>query len=56
MDERSARREDLYLHRTTEHRNTKTAIHASRGIRIHDPSNEAAKTYSISRAVTGIGC
>jgi hypothetical protein len=30
-------------HNTTQHRNTKTNIHASIGIRTHDPSNQAAK-------------
>jgi hypothetical protein len=34
----SARRKDLYLHRTTQ----QTNIHASRGIWTRDPSNQAA--------------
>jgi hypothetical protein len=54
LDEWSARRKGLYLHRTTQHRNTKTNIHASSGIRTHDPINQAAKTYALDRAVTGI--
>jgi hypothetical protein len=40
----SARRKGLYLHRTTQHRNTKTNIHASSGIRTHNPSKQAANT------------
>jgi hypothetical protein len=32
----------LYLHRTTEHRKTRTNIHALSGIRTHDPSNQPA--------------
>jgi hypothetical protein len=46
----------LYLH-TTEHRkNNKRNIHVSNGIRTHDSSNEAAKTYALCCAaiVTGI--
>jgi hypothetical protein len=53
LEEWSARRKGLYLHRTTQHRNTKTNIHASTGIRTHDPRNQAAKTYSLDRATTG---
>jgi hypothetical protein len=55
LDEWSARRKGLYLHRTTQHRNTKTNIHASSGIRTHDPSNQVAKTYALHRAAIGIG-
>jgi hypothetical protein len=44
LDEWSARRKGLYLHRTTQHRNTKTNIHASSGILTHVPINQAAKT------------
>jgi hypothetical protein len=32
----------LYLHRTTQHRKTRTNIHALSGIRTHDPSNQPA--------------
>jgi hypothetical protein len=32
-----------------------TNIHASSGIRTHDPSNQAAKTYALDRAATGTG-
>jgi hypothetical protein len=53
-DELSARRKGLYLHRTTQHRNTKTNINASNGIRTHDPSNQAANTYALDLAATGI--
>jgi hypothetical protein len=38
LDERSARRRCLYLHRTTQ----QTNIHAPSGIRTRDPSNRAA--------------
>jgi hypothetical protein len=34
----------LYLHRTTQHRKTRTNIHALSGIGTHDPSNLQAKT------------
>jgi hypothetical protein len=30
-------------------------MHASRGIRTHDPSNQAAKIHVLDRAATGIG-
>jgi hypothetical protein len=43
----------LYLNRTTQHRNTKTNIHASSEIRAHDPSKKAAKTYALDCAATG---
>jgi hypothetical protein len=56
LDVWSVRRKGLYLHRTTQHRNTKTDIHASNGIRSHYPSNQAAKTYALDREATGIGC
>jgi hypothetical protein len=46
LDEGSARRRDLYLHRTTEHRNP-TNIHAPSGIRTRDPSNRAAADLRI---------
>jgi hypothetical protein len=46
----SARRRDLYLHRTTQHIDT-TNIHVPSGIRTCDPSNQAAA----DRAATGIG-
>jgi hypothetical protein len=37
----------LYLHRTTQHTKTRTYIHASSGIRTHDPS-VPAKTIRAS--------
>jgi hypothetical protein len=55
LDDWSARRKGLYLHTTTQHRNTKTNIHASSGIRPHDPSFQAAKTYALDGAATGTG-
>jgi hypothetical protein len=33
----------------------KDNINASKGIRTHDPSNQAAMTYAVDRAATGIG-
>jgi hypothetical protein len=47
--------QNLCLHRTTQHRNTRTNTHASSGIRTHDPSNQAAKTYALDRAATANG-
>jgi hypothetical protein len=41
LDEWSARRRGLYLHRTTQYINT-TNIHSPSGIRTRDPSNQAA--------------
>jgi hypothetical protein len=45
----------LYLHGTTQHRKTRTNIHALSEIRTHDPSNQPAKTQASDRtaAVTG---
>jgi hypothetical protein len=43
------------LHRTIQQRNTKTNIHAPSGIRTHDPSNQAAKTYATDHVDTGTG-
>jgi hypothetical protein len=45
----------LYLHRTTQYRETRTNIHALTGIRTHDPSNQSAKTHASDRTaiVTG---
>jgi hypothetical protein len=37
------------------HINTKANIHAPSSIRTRDPSNQAAKTYALHRAVTGTG-
>jgi hypothetical protein len=45
LDEWSARRRDLYLHRTTQ----QTDIHASSGIRNRDPSNQAAADLRLRR-------
>jgi hypothetical protein len=50
-DEWSSRCKGLYLNRTTQHRYTN--IHTWSGIRTHDPSNQAAKTYALDRATTG---
>jgi hypothetical protein len=55
LDEWSARRKVLCPQRTTQLWNTKTNIHASSGIRTHDPSNQTAKTYALDRAATGTG-
>jgi hypothetical protein len=42
----------LYLHRTTQHRKTRTNIRAFSGIRTHDPSNQPAKTSASDRTAT----
>jgi hypothetical protein len=47
--------QDLYLHRTTQHRKTRTNIHAFSGIRTHDPSNQPAKTHASDRTATVTG-
>jgi hypothetical protein len=44
----------LYLHRTTQHRKTRTNIHALSGIRTHDPSNQPTKTHASDRTATVI--
>jgi hypothetical protein len=38
-----------YLHRTTQHRKTRTHIHVSSGIRTHDPSVRAAEDSTCLR-------
>jgi hypothetical protein len=45
----------LYLHRTTQHRMTRTNIHALSGIRTHDPRNQPAKTHASDRTATVTG-
>jgi hypothetical protein len=45
----------LYLHRTTQHRKTRTNIHTLSGIRTHDLSNQPAKTYASDRTATVTG-
>jgi hypothetical protein len=45
----------LYLHRTTQHRKTRTNIHALSGIRTHNPSNQPAKTHASDRTATVTG-
>jgi hypothetical protein len=53
LDEGSARRRGLYLHRTTQHTNTRhkhTTIHALSGIRTRDPSNQAAAYLRLKTA------
>jgi hypothetical protein len=42
----------LYLHRTTQHRKTRTNIHALSGIRTHNPSNQPVKTHASDRTAT----
>jgi hypothetical protein len=41
-----------YLHRTTQHRKTRTNIHALSGIQTHDPSNQPDKTHASDRTAT----
>jgi hypothetical protein len=45
----------LYLHRTTQHRKTRTNIHALSGTRTHDPNNQQAKTHASDRTATVTG-
>jgi hypothetical protein len=45
----------LYLHRTTQHRKTRTDIHVLSGIRTHDPSNQPTKTHASDRTATVTG-
>jgi hypothetical protein len=45
----------LYLHRTTQHRQTRTNIRTLSGIRTHDQSNQPAKTHSSDRTTTVTG-
>jgi hypothetical protein len=47
--------QDLYPHRTTQYRKTRTNIRALGGIRIHDPSNQLAKTHTSDRMATVTG-
>jgi hypothetical protein len=44
-----------YLHRTTQHRKTRTNIHALSGIQTHVPSNQPAKTDASDRTATVTG-
>jgi hypothetical protein len=53
LDELSARRKCLYLHRTTQIIRTRTSIHALSGIQTHDLSVQATKTYASNCANTG---
>jgi hypothetical protein len=45
----------FYLHRTTQHRKTRTNIHALSGIRTHDPSNQPTKNHTSDRKATVTG-
>jgi hypothetical protein len=45
----------LYLHRTTQHKKTRTNIHALSGIRTHDSSNQPTKTHASDRTATVTG-
>jgi hypothetical protein len=45
----------LYLHRITQHRKTRTNIHALSGIRTHDLSDQPAKTHASDRTATVTG-
>jgi hypothetical protein len=44
----------LYLQRTTQHKKTRTNIHALSGIQTRDPLIQAAKPHALDRAVTYI--
>jgi hypothetical protein len=54
LDKWSARRSGLYLHRTTQHINTRENIHALSWIRTRDPSNQAAADHDPSMHVTTV--
>jgi hypothetical protein len=45
----------FYLHGTTQHRKTRTNIHALSGIRTHEPSNQPPKTHASDSMVTVTG-
>jgi hypothetical protein len=45
----------LYLHRKTQHRKTRTNIHALSGIRTHDHGNQPAKTHASDGTATVTG-
>jgi hypothetical protein len=45
----------LYLHMTTQHRKTRTNVHALSGIRTNDPSNQSTKTHASDRTATVTG-
>jgi hypothetical protein len=45
----------LYLHRTTQHRKTRTNILPLSGIRTHDPNNQPVKTHASDRTATVTG-
>jgi hypothetical protein len=47
--------QDLYLHRTKQHRKTRANIHTLSGIRTHDPSNQPTKTHASDRTATVTG-
>jgi hypothetical protein len=48
-----SRRKGLYLHRKSQHTNTRTNIRALSGIRTHCLSVQAIKAYASDRAATG---
>jgi hypothetical protein len=45
----------LYLHRTAQHRKTRTNIHASNDVRTHNPNFRAIKAHALDRAATVTG-
>jgi hypothetical protein len=45
----------LCLHRTAQHRKTRTNIHAFTGTPTRDPSSQPAKTHAPDRAATEVG-
>jgi hypothetical protein len=56
LDEWSARRRDLYLHRTTQHTDTKRQTSIPRaGFESATPATKRPQTYALDRAATGIG-
>jgi hypothetical protein len=53
LDELLARRKGLYLHRTSQHRETSTNSHALNGIRTSDLNIQARKAFASDGVVTG---
>jgi hypothetical protein len=54
LDEWSARRRGLYLHRTTQHINTRHISMPSAGFEPAIPAPKRQQTYALARAATGI--
>jgi hypothetical protein len=55
LDEWSARRKGLYLHRTTQNTKTSTDMHALSGLITQDLSIQAIRAFASDRVATGTG-